>query len=49
MQAKPTRAACAPVFPAVQELREHYGIPFNSLLCLNNMPIKRWAEHLVKE
>lgn len=33
----------------VQELREAYGIEFNSLLCLNNMPLKRWADHLVKE
>lgn len=34
---------------ALQELLEQFGIVFNSLLCLNNMPIKRWADHLVKE
>jgi hypothetical protein len=33
----------------LQELAEAYGITFNSLLCLNNMPIKRWADHLVKQ
>jgi len=33
----------------VQELSERFGISFTSLLCLNNMPIKRWADHLVKE
>jgi radical SAM/Cys-rich protein len=32
-----------------QELADNFGISFNSLLCLNNMPIKRWADHLVKE
>ncbi|KAL4429197.1 hypothetical protein ABPG77_010176 [Micractinium sp. CCAP 211/92] len=32
-----------------QELADNFGIQFNSLLCLNNMPIKRWADHLVKE
>jgi radical SAM/Cys-rich protein len=32
-----------------QELWEHHGVTFNSLLCLNNMPIKRWADQLVKE
>lgn len=31
-----------------QELKEAYGISFNNLLCLNNMPIKRWADELVK-
>ncbi len=25
-----------------------YGIKFNSLLCLNNMPIKRFADHLAR-
>jgi radical SAM/Cys-rich protein len=29
-----------------QELQEGYGIEFNSLLCLNNMPIKRFWEYL---
>ena len=32
-----------------QELGEAHGITFNSLFCLNNMPIKRWADFLVKE
>ncbi|KAL4443396.1 hypothetical protein ABPG75_011133 [Micractinium tetrahymenae] len=32
-----------------QELADSFGIAFNLLLCLNNMPIKRWADHLVKE
>jgi radical SAM/Cys-rich protein len=30
------------------ELKEAYGITFNSLLCLNNMPIKRWSDELVR-
>jgi Protein of unknown function (DUF3641) len=29
-----------------QELREAHGIEFNSLLCLNNMPIKRFWDYL---
>lgn len=29
-----------------QELREAYGIEFNNLFCLNNMPIKRYADYL---
>ncbi|GAB4818568.1 hypothetical protein N2152v2_005614 [Parachlorella kessleri] len=32
-----------------QELKDAYGIEFNQLFCLNNMPIKRWADHLAKE
>lgn len=28
------------------ELKEAYGIEFNSLFCLNNMPIKRYADYL---
>jgi len=31
-----------------QELKDAYGITFNSLLCLNNMPIKRWADELIR-
>jgi len=31
-----------------RELMEGYGITFSSLLCLNNMPIKRWADELVR-
>ena len=29
-----------------QELRESHGITFNNLLCLNNMPIKRYVDYL---
>ena len=29
-----------------QELREAFDVSFNSLLCLNNMPIKRYWEYL---
>lgn len=32
-----------------QELREAYGIEFTSLLALNNMPIKRWTDFLIKQ
>jgi len=28
------------------ELRGTYGIEFNRLFCLNNMPIKRFADYL---
>jgi len=31
-----------------QELKDCYGISFNELLCLNNVPIKRWADELVR-
>lgn len=31
-----------------QELQETYNITFNSLLCLNNMPIKRWSDELIR-
>ena len=31
-----------------QELQEAYGITFNSLFCLNNMPIKRYADYLLR-
>eukprot|EP00798_Chlamydomonas_sp_ICE-L_P030330 gene30330-35323_t len=30
------------------ELKESHGIVFNSLFCLNNMPIKRFADFLLK-
>lgn len=30
------------------ELMDIYGIQFSNLLCLNNMPIKRWADYLLK-
>ena len=29
-----------------QELSSSYGIAFDSLLCLNNMPIKRYVDYL---
>ena len=29
-----------------QELQEHFGITFNNLFCLNNMPIKRYVDYL---
>jgi radical SAM/Cys-rich protein len=32
-----------------QELWEAHGIQFSSLLCLNNMPIKRWADELIRK
>ena len=31
-----------------RELKEAFGVEFTSLLCLNNMPIKRWADELIK-
>jgi radical SAM/Cys-rich protein len=31
-----------------QELKEAFGITFNSLFCLNNMPIKRYADYLIR-
>lgn len=31
------------------ELKEAYGIEFSNLFCLNNMPIKRWADELVRQ
>ena len=39
---------CAPVTQAAykQELSSSYGIAFDSLLCLNNMPIKRYVDYL---
>ena len=32
-----------------QQLREHFGIEFNRLFTITNMPIKRFAEQLVRE
>ena len=32
-----------------QELQQVYGISFNQLLCLNNMPIKRFADYLLRQ
>ena len=32
-----------------QELGEAYGVTFNNLLCLNNMPVKRFADQLHSE
>ena len=31
------------------ELASAYGIHFNSLLALNNMPIKRYADYLIRQ
>lgn len=31
------------------ELAQAYGITFNSLLCLNNMPIKRYVDYLQRK
>lgn len=28
------------------ELQQHFGIVFNNLFCLNNMPIKRYVDYL---
>jgi hypothetical protein len=32
-----------------RELREGYGVEFDSLLCLNNLPIKRFADWLARQ
>ena len=32
-----------------QELSSSYGITFNSLMCLNNMPIKRYVDYLQRQ
>jgi radical SAM/Cys-rich protein len=40
----PSQATLEPAYK--QELEEAYGVSFNSLLCLNNMPIKRFWEFL---
>ena len=29
-----------------EELLQHFGIVFNNLFCLNNMPIKRYVDYL---
>jgi len=42
----PSQGALEPAYK--QELLEGYGITFNSLLALNNMPIKRFHDHLVR-
>lgn len=42
----PPQAALQPAYK--QELREAYGVEFNGLLCLNNMPIKRFTDHLLR-
>ena len=43
----PEQAKLEPAYK--QELGEAYGITFNNLLCLNNMPIKRFADQLYSE
>lgn len=42
----PPQASLEPAYK--QELKEAYNIEFNSLLCLNNMPIKRFADWLLR-
>eukprot|EP00882_Tetradesmus_deserticola_P008711 GHRQ01009186.1.p1 GENE.GHRQ01009186.1~~GHRQ01009186.1.p1 ORF type:complete len:426 (+),score=165.21 GHRQ01009186.1:689-1966(+) len=42
----PSQAKLQPAYK--QELAQIYGIQFNSLLCLNNMPIKRFADYLIR-
>ena len=32
-----------------QELSSSYGLTFNSLMCLNNMPIKRYVDYLQRQ
>ena len=32
-----------------QELQDLFGISFNRLFCLNNMPIKRYADYLLRQ
>lgn len=43
----PSQAVLQPAYK--QELEEAHSITFNSLLCLNNMPIKRFWEHLQRK
>lgn len=42
----PPAATLEPLYRA--ELGEAHGVAFTSLLCLNNMPIKRFADDLIK-
>lgn len=43
----PEQAALEPAYKA--ELQDAYEIQFNSLLCLNNMPIKRYWDFLERK
>ena len=43
----PPQAALEPAYK--QELSEAYGITFNNLIALNNMPIKRFHDYLRRE
>jgi radical SAM/Cys-rich protein len=43
----PSQASLTETYRA--ELKEGYNIVFNNLYALNNMPIKRWADYLIKE
>jgi len=43
----PSQASLTEAYRA--ELKEGYNIVFNNLYALNNMPIKRWADYLIKE
>jgi radical SAM/Cys-rich protein len=42
----PPAASLEPAYK--RELEEGYGVRFNALLCLNNMPIKRFADWLAR-
>lgn len=42
-------ASCAPPLPSPAAVPQAYGIVFNSLLALNNMPVKRFADWLARE
>ena len=42
----PSQAKLEPAFK--EELRTNYGIVFNSLITLTNLPIKRFLDHLVR-
>ena len=43
----PEQAKLEPAYK--QELGDCYGVTFNNLLCLNNMPVKRFADQLYSE
>lgn len=40
------RMACVLQGVYKEELQQHFGIVFNNLFCLNNMPIKRYVDYL---
>jgi hypothetical protein len=43
------KVVCVPKEAYKAELADAYGISFNSLLCLNNMPIKRYVDYLQRK